>query len=96
MTFLAVAVEAVEGIAGDILGLGEEIAGQIKERGEAYIPLDSSAISALQYRGDRTLTIVFTDGRRYLIDNFPALELERWINAGSAGAYFNAYVRGKY
>jgi len=96
MTFLDVAVEAVEGIAGDILGLGEEIVGQIKSRGEAYIPLESQAISALQYRGDRTLTINFTDGRRYVIHHFPALELERWINAESAGAYFNAYVRGKY
>lgn len=98
MTFLDPIVEAVEGeaVAPDIAGLGEDIAAQIADRGEAYIAVDSSAIEALLYREDHTLSIVFKDGSRYVIDNFPAIELGRWLDSGSIGSYFNRNVRGKY
>jgi frataxin-like iron-binding protein CyaY len=77
-------------------GLGEEICTELETYGRARIPLESSAISALTYLRDRTLTIEFTDGSRYAISDFPALELSRWLTASSAGAYFNANVRGRY
>jgi KTSC domain len=96
MTFLDPLIEAGEGIASDLIGLGEEIVDQIKDRGEARIPVESSAIAELHYRLDRTLSIVFNDGRRYAIENFPAIELRRWLDADSIGAYWNANLRGKY
>ena len=96
MSFLDPALEIGGEIAADLLGLGEDIAGELRDRGEARIPVTSSAIDSLYYRTDRTLTVVFTDGSRYAIDDFPALELERWLSADSAGAYFNANIRGRY
>lgn len=96
MTFLDAAAHAVETFAEEFAGLGEEIAREIAQYGRSRIPVESSAITALTYHGDRTLTIEFSDGRLYAIPDFPALELSRWLNAGSIGAYFNANVRGRY
>jgi hypothetical protein len=96
MTFIDPAIQVAETLASDLLGLGEDIVSQLRDRFEARIPVTSSAIQELYYRRDRTLSILFTDGRRYAIDNFPAIELDRWLNAKSAGAYFNANIRGKY
>lgn len=96
MTFLDAAAGAVEALADDFAGLGADIAAEINKYGRARIPVDSSAIAALTYLHDRTLTIEFQDGRRYAIPNFPAIELARWLAAPSIGAYFNANVRGRY
>jgi hypothetical protein len=96
MSFLEPAAEFVETLAADMLGLGEDIVAELRGKGEAYIPVDSSAISALYYRTDRTLTVVFTDGSRYVIESFPAIELSRWLSAPSIGGYWNRFIRGKY
>lgn len=57
----------------------------------------SSAITNLTYHHDTgELFITFTDGRRYVIPEFPEIELERWLKAASIGGYFNAFVRGNY
>ena len=97
MTFIDPALEVAGEIASDLLGLGEEIVSELRDRGEARIPVSSSAIAELMYRAhDRFLTILFQDGTRYGIDGFPALELERWLSSGSIGGYFNRNIRGRY
>lgn len=97
MTFLDTAAQAtVETVASDFAGLGAEVAREIAEVGRSRFAVDSSAIAALEYRSDHTLSIEFNDGSRYAIPDFPALELSRWLAAKSIGAYFNAYVRGRY
>jgi hypothetical protein len=95
MAFLDPAAElASEAVAG-LERLGWEIFAELKTYGRSRIPVDSTAISALTYLRDRTLSIEFTDGSRYAIPDFPSIELARWL-AASKGAYFNAHVRGKY
>lgn len=104
MSFLDSALNTITGAASavaetlepDLIGLGEEIASQLRSRGEANIPVKSSAIQTLLYRRDHTLSIVFADGSRYAIPDFPAIELSRWLAASSIGAYWNANLRGKY
>lgn len=57
----------------------------------------SSAIANLTYHRDTNdCFITFTDGRRYVIADFPEIELERWVGSASIGGYFNAFVRGNY
>lgn len=57
----------------------------------------SSAIANLTYHRDTNdLFMTFTDGRRYVITEFPEIELERWVGSPSIGGYFNAFVRGNY
>ena len=57
----------------------------------------SSAIANLTYHHDTSeLFMTFTDGRNYVIEDFPEIEFERWIAADSIGGYFNAFVRGNY
>lgn len=80
----------------EILGLSKEITDQLLSRNEAEIPVESTAIARLYYRRDKTLSILFQDGSRYAIENFPPLELHRWLNSGSIGGYFNANIRGRY
>lgn len=57
----------------------------------------STAIANLTYDHDEnTLFITFTDGRRYVVAEFPEIELDRWLGSASIGGYFNAFVRGNY
>jgi KTSC domain len=57
----------------------------------------STAIANLSYDDEEeTLYITFTDGSRYTIENFPEIELERWLGSASIGGYFNSFVRGNY
>ena len=63
---------------------------------EKYTPT-STAIARLDYDDDENmLFLTFTDGKQYIIENFPAIEYARWKSAESAGLYFNQNVRGKY
>lgn len=97
MTFLdPAALVGLFELDEELLGLSKEIVDQLLHRNEAEIPVDSSAIARLYYRRDKTLSILFQDGSRYAIENFPALELHRWLNSGSIGGYWNANVRGRY
>lgn len=57
----------------------------------------SSCIARLTYHRDTNdLFVTFTDGRNYVIPEFPEIELERWVGSASVGGYFNAFVRGNY
>ena len=57
----------------------------------------STAISNLTYHRDtHELFMTFTDGRQYVIEEFPEIEFERWLGSPSIGGYFNAFVRGNY
>lgn len=57
----------------------------------------STCIARLTYHRDTNeLFMTFTDGRSYVIPEFPEIELERWIKSPSVGGYFNAFVRGNY
>ena len=70
------------------------------ENGESNIvsyTLASTCIANLTYHRDTSeLFMTFTDGRNYVIEDFPEIELERWVNSPSVGGYFNAFVRGNY
>lgn len=57
----------------------------------------STCIARLTYHRDTNdLFVTFTDGRNYVLPEFPEIELERWVNSPSVGGYFNAFVRGNY
>jgi KTSC domain len=60
-------------------------------------PVQSSALVRIDY-DDESLTVYFTfkDGRNYLIENFPEVELHRWVEAESVGQYWNANIKGRY
>jgi KTSC domain len=60
---------------------------EVEEPEAALIPIPASY---------GTLYITFTDGSRYTIEDFPAIELDRWLGSPSIGGYFNAFVRGNY
>jgi len=61
------------------------------------VSVSSSAIARLDYdEEEEVLSITFTDGRSYQLQNFPAIEYHRFVTADSIGAYWNAYVRGNY
>lgn len=58
----------------------------------------SSCFSSIEYNsstGELAMTFA-KDGRRYLIPNIEAIEVERWINSGSPGGYFNSFIKGAY
>ena len=57
----------------------------------------SSAIAAIAYDDEEnTLYLTFTDGRSYVLEDFPEIELERWMGSASMGGYWNAFLRGNY
>jgi hypothetical protein len=59
------------------------------------IPVESSAISAVGYDGS-TLSVVFHNGRTYDHPRVPHEVLEGLLRAWSKGAYYNAFIRGRY
>jgi hypothetical protein len=57
----------------------------------------STAITRLDYDAEaQSLTIVFKDGRGYVLQGVPQIEVERLANSDSPGQYWNAYMRGRY
>lgn len=59
------------------------------------VRVDSSVIRAVGYSGGR-LVIEFHSGRTYEYHNVPYSVFVGLINASSAGAYYNAYIKGRY
>jgi KTSC domain len=60
-------------------------------------PVSSSAIARVDYDEEtQECFVTFTDGRSYTLIGVPQIEVERWVNSGSAGAYWNANMRGRY
>jgi hypothetical protein len=67
------------------------------------VPVESSAINQMVFDYDQAretgsgqLVVTFKDDRTYKWDSFPLDVLNQWIGAGSAGAFFNRNVRGRY
>jgi hypothetical protein len=58
----------------------------------------SSCFSSMEYNSDtKQLSMTFAkDGSRYMIDGIEEIEIDRWINSGSPGGYFNSFIRGSY
>jgi hypothetical protein len=61
----------------------------------ALIPVDSSAIRAVGYFGG-ILTVEFTSGRTYHHPGVPYWVFAGLLLASSKGAFYNAYVKGRY
>jgi hypothetical protein len=70
-----------------IVSLGFDSGAGVEEVEDIPVPIPSAY---------GTVYMTFKDGRSYTIENFPAIELERWVNSPSIGGYFNAYVKGNY
>jgi hypothetical protein len=57
----------------------------------------STALASIVYDDESNeCFITFTDGRSYTLENFPEIELDRWLGAQSVGAYWNANIKGRY
>ena len=62
-----------------------------------YYPVVSSAIASLAYDDEAEEGyITFKDGRSYILEGIPEMEIYRMANATSPGAYWNLYLRGRY
>lgn len=99
----------LDAIPEELVGLEEEEAvgaagtagnGDVDEDGnpcsKSYT-LSSTCIANLTYNHcTGELFMTFTDGRNYVIEDFPEIELERWLGSESIGGYFNAFVKGNY
>lgn len=60
-------------------------------------PLRSRAIVAAGYDPDtRQLEIEFPSGRTYTHENVPQEVYDALVSAPSAGAYYNAAIKGRY
>jgi len=59
------------------------------------ISVNSTAIRAVGYDG-YTLTVEFPTGRVYNHPGVPVSVYRGLMNAGSQGAYYNRYLRGRY
>lgn len=60
-------------------------------------PVASSAIAAVMYDSDtQDMQITFKDGRSYILSGVPEIEMDRMINSGSPGSYWNAFMKGRY
>lgn len=62
----------------------------------SYSPASTCIANLTYHRDTNELFMTFTDGRNYVIEDFPEIELERWVQSPSVGGYFNAFVRGNY
>ncbi len=59
--------------------------------------IDSSAIDEVGYDEDRReLTLLMRDGSRIIYSGVPPGVVRGLLDAGSAGRYFNAYIRDNY
>jgi hypothetical protein len=61
----------------------------------ALTPVNSSAIRAVGFDG-YTLTVEFRTGRTYDHPGVPVWVFLGLMAASSKGAYYNAYIRGRY
>ena len=68
-----------------------------EEGGFKNLGVESSCFAALLYNSStQQLQMVFAKGGSYIIEGIEAIEVDRWINSGSPGGYFNSFVRGAY
>lgn len=62
----------------------------------SYSPASTCIANLTYHRDTNELFMTFVSGGQYVIEDFPEIELERWVNSPSVGGYFNAFVRGNY
>ena len=68
-----------------------------EESGFRNLGVVSSCFSLLAYNSaTKQLQMTFAKGGSYIIEGIEAIEVDRWINSGSPGGYFNSFVRGAY
>lgn len=101
MSFLDVIPEELAEVEEEAAGAGGFVSGEdVDEEGQPCSKsynLSSTCIANLTYNHcTGELFMTFTDGRNYVIEDFPEIELERWLGSASIGGYFNAFVRGNY
>jgi hypothetical protein len=57
----------------------------------------SSCFASIRYNAtSKSLQMTFAKGGSYIIEGIEAIEVDRWVNSGSPGGYFNSFVRGAY
>jgi hypothetical protein len=60
-------------------------------------PVVSTAIARVEYDDEEeTVSVTFQKGGTYVLQGVPQIEVERWVNDGSPGGYWNSYMRGRY
>jgi len=65
-----------------------------QQNNPAWVPVDSSAITALAYdSGTQTLYARFIRGEEYAYSNVTAAEHAALVNAESVGKFFNQYIK---
>ena len=70
---------------------------ETEESGFRNLGVVSSCFSSLAYNSTtQQLQMTFAKGGSYIIEGIEAIEVDRWINSGSPGGYFNSFVRGAY
>ena len=75
----------------------QEGEGQETEAGYKNLGVVSSCFSALAYNAStKQLQMTFAKGGSYIIEGIDAIEVDRRVNSGSPGGYFNSFVRGAY
>jgi hypothetical protein len=74
---------------------GEE---QQTDEGFTELSINSSCFSSMAYNNSTNeLQMTFAkDGRSYTIPGIPISEIDKWVNSGSPGGYFNSFVRGNF
>jgi hypothetical protein len=62
-----------------------------------YVPVSSSTIAAIAYDGEgRTLGVRFAHGGEYWYHGVPGSVYKSFLEAGSKGTFFGAFVRNTY
>lgn len=68
-----------------------------EEAGYKSLPVESTCFAYMAYnKSTQSLQITFQKGGSYVIEGIDPIEVDRWINSGSPGGYFNSFVRGAY
>ena len=68
-----------------------------EDAGFTNLGVVSSCFASISYnKSSKQLQMTFAKGGSYVIENIEEIEVDRWINSGSPGGYFNSFVRGSY
>ena len=79
------------GVVQSLTGVAERMLGILSHS------FESTALSRATYeRSTGTLNITFKGGREYTYEDVPLSVYEGLIDASSAGAYFNQFIRDQY
>ena len=76
-------------------GVWLEAAFEPRTNQQDMIPVNSSAIRAVDYDG-YTLTVEFHSGRAYHHPGVPVWVFSEFMAASSLGAYYNRFIRGRH